>query len=164
MNIFEQLKEKGYILFFNQGDRCVFEFISPVNRPSFFWYYDSFYSHLPLLKQDRYLHIFVKKKEDYNFSFMQDNKTWDDVYNYYLDVKEKRSKDIPTNDPPILRSPDTMIPELIFDFEKEGNNEAVCIFPDKYKGIRCKFFDDNHKPIDLIEIPELMEIINNIVE
>ena len=90
---------------------------------------------------------------------MQDNKTWDDVYNYYLDVKEKRSKCIPTNDPPILRSPDTMIPEFIFDFEKEGNNEAVCIFPDKYKGIRCKFFDDNHKPIDFIDIPELMKLI-----
>lgn len=158
MNIFEKLKEKGYVLFFNQGDRYVEKFIAPADRPNFFWYYDSFYSHVTLIKQDRYFHIFIKKKDDYNFVFMQGNKTWDDVYNNYLDVKNKVSR----NDPPILRSSDAMMPDLIFDFEKEGNREAICVFPDKYKGIRCKFFNDEHFPIDFIDIPELKDVILSI--
>ena len=169
MDIFKQLKGKGYILFFNQGDRYVDNFVAPNDRPNFFWYHDAFYSHLSFKGQDRYLHIFIKKKENCNFSFMQGNKTWEDVQSHFLENKEKISKvddinKLTSYNPPILRSTDTLIPELIFDFGKEGNQEAICIFPDRYKGIRCKFFDDNHKPIDFIEIQELMEIINNIVE
>lgn len=159
MDLFKQLEQKGYVFLFNQGDRCILEFIAPNDRPNFFWYYDSFYSHLTIKKQDRFLHIFIKKKDDYNFSFMQGNQTWEEVYNYYLNVKDNKSKNIPTNDPPIIRSADTMTPDLVFDFEKEGNNEAICVSPDKYKGIRCKFFDDNHFPIDFIDIPELKEVI-----
>lgn len=167
MNIFELLKQKGYILFFNQGDKCIFKFIGQTDRPNFFWHHDSFYSHLTLEKQDRYLHMFIKKKNNYNFSFMQGNKTWDDVYNYFLKNKEKLNKEdnlkrMIIHNPPILRSSDIMDPDLIFDFEKEGKNEAVCIFPDKYKGVRCKFFDEKHRPVNFIEIPELMNLIENI--
>jgi hypothetical protein len=161
---FEQLKEKGYILFFNQGDKYIEKFIGQEDRPNFFWLHDSFYSHFSVEKQDRYLHIFIKKKDDYNFSFMQDNETWDDVYNHYLRNKEELNKvddvkQLISHNPPILRSSNTITPDLIFDFEKEGSKEAVCIFPDKYKGIKCKFFDDKHLPIDFDKIPELMGVL-----
>jgi len=169
MNLFELLKQKGYILFFNQGDKYNEKFIGKENRPNFFWYNDAFFSHLTIEKQDRYLHIFIKKRDEYNFSFMQNNKTWEDVYSHFLKNKEELLKEsdlkrLVIHNPPILRSSDTLVPDLIFDFEKEGNKEAVCIFPENYKGIRCKFFDDNHFLIDFIDIPELMKIITNIVE
>jgi hypothetical protein len=164
MNVFELLKQKNHIIFFNQGDRCIENFIASNDRPNFFWFHDSFYSHLNIEKQDRFLHIFIKNRDDYSFFFMQGNKTWDDVYNHFLKNKDKLNKEdnlkrMLVYNPPIIRSNDTMVPDLIFDFEKEGNDEAVCIFPEKYKGIRCKYFDKNHKPIDFIEIPELMKII-----
>lgn len=167
MNIFEQLKEKGYIIFFNQGDSYAEKFIAPGDRPNFFWYNDAFFSHLTFKGQDRYLHLFIKRQDDYNFTFMQGNKTWEDVNSHFLENKEKLLKvdditRLTSYNPPILRSSDTLIPDLIFDFEKEGNNEAICVFPDKYKGIRCKFFDDNHFPIDFINIPELKDIILSI--
>lgn len=170
MDILKKIKEKGYALFFNQGDKYTEEFMAQEkNRPNFFWYHDSFYSHLSIDKQDRYLHIFIKKKDDYNFSFMQGNKTWEDVYNHYQENKEKSNNEVDIkryilHNPPILRSSDILIPDLIFDFEKEGNIEAVCVFPNKYKGLRCKFFGEKHFPIDFMEIPELMKVINNIVE
>lgn len=163
MNLFELLNKNGYIIFFNQGDRYTEKFIAPSDRLNFFWYNDAFYSHLTFKGQDRYLHLFVKRKDDYSFIFMQGNKTWEDVYSHFLENKEKLLKvddisRLTSYNPPILRSSDTMVPDLIFDFEKEGNKEAVCIFPDKYKGIRCKFFDDKHFPIDYIDIPELKNI------
>lgn len=169
MNLFESLKEKGYIIFFNQGDRNTEKFVAPNDRPNFFWYHDAFYSHLAIRGQDRFLHLFIKRKDDYSFTFMQGNKTWEDVYSHFLENKEKLLKvddmvRLTSYNPPILRSSDTLIPDLIFDFEREGNNEGICIFPDKYKGIRCKFFDDMHFPIDYIDISELMKIIKNIVE
>lgn len=169
MNLFELLKKKGYILFFNQGDRYTDKFIGPNDRPNFFWYHDAFFSHFSIEKQDRFLHLFVKKPDEYNFIFMQGNKTWDDVYSHFLENKEKISKvddisKLTSYNPPILRCSDTLIPELIFDFEKEGNNEAICIFPDKYKGIRCSFFDDKHFPVDFDKIPKLMDIIGDINE
>lgn len=169
MNLFERLKEKGYIIFFNQGDRYTEKFIATNDRPNFFWYHDAFFSHLTLEEQDRYLHIFIKKRDDYNFSFMQGNKTWEDVHSHFLKnkkelLKENDLKRLIVHNPPILRSSDTLVPNLIFDFEKEGNKEAVCIFPDKYKGMRCEFFDYKHFPIDFIDIPELMKVIKNIVE
>lgn len=167
MNIFEQLKEKGYILFFNQGDRYVEEFIAPKDRPNFFWYHDAFYSHLAIKGQDRYLHLFIKRKDDYDFIFMQGNKTWEDIHNHFLENKEKLLKAdnivrLTSYNPPILRSSGTLIPDLIFDFEKEGNDEAICIFPDKYKGLKCKFFNDKHFPIDFIDTPELKDVILHI--
>lgn len=169
MNLFELLKEKDHILFFNQGDRYTEKFIAPNDRPNFFWYNDAFFSHLAFKGQDRYLHLFIKRKDDFSFVFMQGNKTWEDVYYHFLENKEKISKiddisKLTSYNPPILRSSDTIIPDLIFDFEKEGNQEAVCVFPGEYKGLRCKFFNDEHFPIDFMDIPELIKIINNIVE
>ncbi len=168
MNVFKILEEKGYILFFNQGDKYTGKFTFSQNRRSnFFWYHDSFFSHFSIEKQDRYLHIFIKKQNDYDFAFMQDNKNWDDVYNHFLKNKDKLKKEenlknLKTYNPPILRSSDLLVPDLIFDFEKEGNIEAVCVFPEKYKELRCKFFDNKHFPVDFIDIPKLNEIILNI--
>jgi len=168
MNIFELLKQKNHIIFFNQGDKCIEKFIASPDRPNFFWFHDSFYSHLSIEKQDRFLHIFIKNKNKYNFSFMQGNKTWDDVYNHFLKNKDKLNREddlkrILVYNPPIIRSNDTMVPDLIFDFENEGNNEAVCIFPNECRWVKCKFFNDKHRPIDFIEIPELMKLIKSII-
>jgi len=167
MNLFTELNKKGCIIFFNQGDKYVEKFIAQKDRPNFFWYHDAFYSHLTFKGQDRYLHLFIKRKDDFSFVFMQGNKTWEDVHSHFLENKEKISKvgdvsKLTSYNPPILRSSDTLIPDLIFDFEKEGNQEAICIFPNEYKGLRCKFFNDEHFPIDFIDIPELKEIILNI--
>lgn len=160
----------SYILFFSQGDRLCTEFISPKSRPSFFWFYDSFYSHVSIEAQDRYLHVCVKKVKDLNFVFMQGIRNLDEAHTYFLETREKHSEAEQERrvrrllffNPPILRVYNTIVPEVIFDFEEIGNKDAKVIFPERLLGVRYTFFDENHFPIQFVKINGMLDLLPNL--
>ncbi len=149
------------ILFFNQGDSVCYEFIPRPDRPNFFWYFDRFYCHLGNKHQDKYFHLFIRNpyQENMDIYAMQGIETVEDLDKHHLDIKKGISHD----DPPILRIATALIPDLIFEFDTEGADWATVIFPDQHKGVRCRFFDDTHVPIPFTQIPELVEILPQIL-
>lgn len=159
--------------FFNQGHSMCTEFIPRGTRQNMFWFHDSFYSHVSIDKQDRYLHIFVRNPSTENFSFetRQGFQDFEEMYYFFKENKEKlhaayhKKIGFPIAlNPPILFSYDTFIPDLILDFKVWGANVAEIIFPEKYRGIHCRLFDETHIPIPFIEIPEIVNILPQIKE
>jgi hypothetical protein len=162
------------IVFFNQGDRLTPVFKPRSDRgPNFYWFHDSFYSHFSIAKQDRYLHLFIRNpyKDKINFSFMQDNKSWEEACMWYLNNKKPLAESYKGNgtsplffNPPILRTDDILVPDLIFEFPTDGANEATIIHPAEHTGISCKLFTDQHVPIPFNQIPEIVYLLPQIKE
>lgn len=167
------IEQHPYIIFFNQGDRCTPIFTrhpSTSDGLNFFWLYESFHSHFSIKKQDRFLHLFVRNPNSINFPYFRGGRNWSEVADYYFLTKKGKDKNYETGliflipEPPVLRSSDTLIPDLIFDFEVDGALVAKIIYPEKYSGIRCKLFTDDHIPIPFVDVPEIVAIIPHITQ
>ena len=142
----EYLKLLGKILVFNQGDRLCLNFIPPHDRPIFLWFWDTFYSHFPhtwlnspVKIKFRYLHFFIlDPKTNPKIVAMQGLKSFYAICKHFFQVKNR----VVGSDPPILRSYNTLIPDLVFDFEDEKSDEATVLFPEHLQGKRIRFFDE----------------------
>ena len=167
------IDEHPYIVFFSQGDRCTPVFgphPTTTDKLNFYWLYESFHSHVSITKQDRYLHLFVRDPKSIRFPYFRGGKNWEEVARYYFATKEGKDRNFRAGkvalvpEPPILRSPDTLVPDLIFDFETEGAEIATIIAPKEHAGMRCRLFTEEHVPIPFREVPEIVAILPHITQ
>lgn len=158
----EYIKLLGKILVFNQGSSLCLNFIPTYERPTFLWFWDTFYSHShiglnnPVKLKSRYLHFFVLNPQtNPRIIGIQGLKSFYTLCKRFLEIKYEAI----SSDPPILQSWDNLVPDIVFDFENELSESAVCVFPEQLKGRRITFFDELHMPINFFEIPEFIELL-----
>jgi hypothetical protein len=93
---------------------------------------------------------------------MQDNKSWEDVYSFFREFDNSHVGHNVSPNPPILRINKTLAPDLVFDFEEVGNENAKLILPEHNEEEIVKFFDENHFPIKFRSLPELVEVFKKV--
>jgi hypothetical protein len=93
---------------------------------------------------------------------MQGIRGWKEATKYYAKIRAAKESNIFCGDPPILRSNEVLIPDLILDFQIPGADEAVVIHPVEHQGVKCRLFSDKHTPIRFDDIPEILDILPQI--
>ncbi len=163
----DYLKLLGKILVFNQGSKLCLNFLPTHDRPTFLWFWDTFYSdshkglNSPVKLKSRYLNFFIlDPKTNPKIVAGQELKSFYAICKHFIQVKNR----IISSDPPILRSWDTLVPNLVFDFQNEEKDTANIIFPEHLTGKKIKFFDDKKVPLNYFEIPEFIGLLPELKE
>lgn len=167
-----------YISFFHNSDeyREVFS-DREMNRPTFYWYSDSFHSHVGYKEKDKYFYLFVKnpRADGITLRSRHEELDFNALHSHYVWFKKEclnnpRNGEYFYREPSILMSFSTLIPDLIARYD-EDSNEYYIIKPIEQKGVRFKLYDDKFKKeyvigdgIPFIKIPEIITVVPKILE
>lgn len=139
------------------------------DRPTFYWFSDSYHSHFPAM--DKYIYLFVKNPKEDNIQFRPRHlePSFDAMYKDYLNFlaeKEKPSSERNSQEfcePPILMSYSDIVPDLIALYDEE-NTAHIIIKPEKYKGLVFRLFDEREVPIPFNQIKTIVKVLPKIKE
>ena len=164
-----------YLCFFHNSESLIEEFnprdpsLHRGNYPSFYWFSDSFFTHVP--PPGRYFYLFLKNPRlDYiQFRARHEGLDFHALYQAFLDYQMERDhyRSMGRYDKyveaAILMSFSTIEPDLIAEYSETTRLHTI-IKPGDYEGSTISLFDERKIPISFIKIPLLVEMLPTILQ
>lgn len=150
--------DKKFITFFHTSPHYIQLFFPQhLKRPLFYWFGDCYHDMIGGDNREDYFYLFVKNPREDNISFRSrtEEMGFDGIYRHYLEYQKNRVE------PAILMSFSKIIPDLALKYDQKYKAYAV-ITPIEHKGTKINFHDENGKPKNFLEIPEILAIVPNI--
>lgn len=162
-----------YITFFHNSDNYIEKFTPKDEvRPSFYWFGDRYYNHYSITTRFKYFYLFVKnpKKDGIELRERYEGLGFNSLYSRFLKYKKEREQNLQKGiynwlspEPGIIMSFSVIVPDLIAKFDDDIAKTCTVIKPAQYEGVRFALFDKNNVPISFIDVPEICEILPNII-
>ncbi|NLH35660.1 MAG: hypothetical protein GX453_06520 [Lactococcus chungangensis] len=157
---------KQYIAFFHNSDDYFEKFSSKdEKRPCFYWFSDSYFSHIGIYK---YFYLFVKnpQKDNIEFNARAESDDFNGLYQSYLYFLKEREA-VRQNgkgyaEPSILVSFSNIEPDLIAEYK---DDKFIILKPYFLKNRELNLLGEEksfNKTVPFIEIPEIVEAAPNI--
>ncbi len=142
-------------------------------RPVFYWFSNSWHSNFPNIR-NKYFYLFVKNPKLDNFKLRSRHSGLDfnGLYSFYEKYLEKRKlldleklyKDFKGGyyEPSILMSFSEVVPDLVVTFPNDKDTRGIILKPKKLEGEKIDLLTKNYRPLNFIDIPEIVSAVPKI--